>query len=297
MNESKFLVVGALGQMGRQIVSLVGGGRAVLTSRENGHPGCIRMDLEELGATPQLAEKLVTLPGLTGVFCLGGMTDVERCESDPELAMRVNCHGPAALAAASAKRGVPFVYVSTEYVFDGFSGPYEEESAANPLSAYGKSKWQGELTVQRDHPQALVIRTTVVYGPDARGKNFLYSLRRGLSEGQEFRVPADQISTPTYNRDLAQATITLLETRASGVFHVCGPERLSRYEFAIRAARAMQMDPAQIVPVATAELGQRAPRPLSAGLATRKLSDQYPSIRMRVLEEAIADWDRIDNSL
>src|SRR5262249_47570032 len=144
--------------------------------------------------------------------------------------------------------------------------------------------------VNNAHPNPLVIRTTVVYGPDPNGKNFLYSLHRGLSSAKFFRVPNDQVSTPTYNIDLAAATVFLSEAGATGMFHVAGPDLISRREFAHRAARALGLPSAGIVGVPTSELKQVAPRPLRGGLLTRKLAAHAPVIRMRSIEEALLDW-------
>src|SRR5262249_33877163 len=125
------------------------------------------------------------------VYCVGAMTDVERCESESDLAKSVNCEGPAQLAAAAAVRNLPYVYFSTEYVFNGFAGPYYEDAAPDPINVYGRTKWCGEIAVRNAHPSPLIIRTTVVYGPDPGGKNFLSSLRRALVSGGCIRVAND----------------------------------------------------------------------------------------------------------
>ena len=103
------------------------------------------------------------------------------------------------------------------------------------------------------------------------------------------RVPEDQVSTPTYNLDLIAAAIGLVECGASGVFHVCGPELLGRLEFAEAIATRLGLDASLLEGVTTAELGQRAPRPLAAGLATGKLRSLYPQLAMRTLAEALED--------
>jgi dTDP-4-dehydrorhamnose reductase len=136
-----------------------------------------------------------------------------------------------------------------------------------------------------------VLRTTVVYGPDDRQMNYTYSLMRNLANGTAMRVPQDQISTPTYNRDLAQTTLGLVEAGASGVFHVAGPELLGRLEFAQRVAEMLGLDASLLQGVDTAELGQVARRPLWAGLATEKLLRLYPQLRMRTLAESLKDCE------
>src|ERR1019366_7539920 len=165
-----------------------------------------------------------------------------------------------------------------------------EESAPSPISVYGLSKLLGEQEILRLHPRALIIRTTVVYGNDSREKNFLYSLHRLLSSGKPIRVPNDQISTPTYNRDLALATVQLTRAGSTGIFHICGPELLSRYEFALKAASILGLDASLITGVPTAELNQKAPRPLHAGLRIDKLKASHPSISMCCALDGISAW-------
>ena len=223
------------------------------------------------------------------IYCIAGMTAVDACEDLPELALNINCRGPEMLAHVATKRGIPFVYFSTEYVFDGVDGPYHEDDPVNPLSVYGKSKWQGELAVQAACSHALVLRTTVVYGQDFGQKNYVYSLMRLLAAGKGMRVPQDQISTPTYNRDLAAATVALAERGVSGVYHACGPERMDRLEFAQAVARFLSLDAGLLTGVPTSALGQKAARPLNAGLAIDKLRRLHPDLTMRTLAEALAD--------
>jgi len=115
-------------------------------------------------------------------------------------------------------------------------------------------------------PRAIVIRTSVVYGPERQAKNFVYQLLRRCRAGETVRVPADQLSSPTYNQDLAVASVELAEREALGLIHVAGAEILGRYAFALLACRVFGVDASRVEPVTTAALNQRAPRPLRAGL-------------------------------
>ena len=281
------LVVGASGQIGNQILRVLPVGSAIPTSRHGKGPGWSALDLSTL--SKRVAEDLISRFNLDTVYCIGGMTHVDDCESKPELAMRTNCDGPAILAAAAAKNKAAFVYFSTDYIFNGQHGPYVEDAPGDPISAYGRSKWRGEAAVSESHPKPLIIRTTVVYGPDPNAKNFLYSLHRELSAGRSFRVANDQMSTPTYNVDLAAATVALVEAGRTGIFHIAGPDLVSRVGFAYRAAKALGLSPTGIQGVPTSQLRQIAPRPLRGGLLAAKLSGN-PEIRMRSIEEAISDW-------
>ncbi len=295
--QARTLIAGATGQVGTQMLRYVtsqrGEGVALPTTRHDPSrgEGWLRLDFGELETVAQAAA-LFDGYALDSIYCVAGMTAVDACEDEPEMAFRTNARGPGVLAAYAQRRAVPFVYFSTEYVFDGAAehpGPYAEEDALRPLSVYGKSKLAGEEAVMAACAAALVLRTTVVYGPDARQKNYLYSLMRNLATGMRMKVPEDQVSTPTYNLDLIRAAMGLVACGATGVFHVCGPELLGRLAFAREIAAKLGLDGSLLEGRLTAELGQRAPRPLAAGLATGKLAAMYPQLRMRPLGAALED--------
>jgi dTDP-4-dehydrorhamnose reductase len=281
-------LIGASGQIGAHMMPLLGYSRCLATSRRPGRAGELPLDLATVATVPE-AERALRHHALNAIYCIAGKTDVEGCEEAPELAYNTNCRGPQMLAHVAFRRKIPFIYFSTEYVFDGAAGPYREDDPANPLSVYGKSKLLGEMSVLSACPDALIIRTTVVYGHDVEQKNFVYSLMRSLASGKPMRVPQDQISTPTYNRDLAAATVALVERGATGIFHACGPERMDRLEFARAVASHLSLKQELLTGVPTQSLKQKAPRPLSAGLATDKLRRLHPSITMRPVAEALAD--------
>ena len=286
--KAKSLLIGASGPIGSQILRLLGDERCLVTSRKPSSEAELQLDLATV-ATKADADRILNGHTLDAIYCIAGMTNVEGCEYQPELAHFTNCRGPQMLALVASSLGIPFVYFSTEYVFDGDRGPYAEDAPSNPLSVYGKSKWNGELAVRVTCSNALILRTTVVYGRDSGHKNYVYSLVRSLAAGKAMRVPQDQISTPTYNRDLAVATIALVERRATGVFHVCGPERMDRLEFARSIAAYFCLDERLLIGVPTSTLGQQAPRPLSAGLSIDKLRRLHPDLEMRTLAEGLDD--------
>lgn len=301
-SSQKCLVIGASGNVGTQMLAALGP-MALPTTSGRGRPGWLEFSLAELVAESQAAA-LFDRSDLGAIYCVGGMTWVDGCESQPDLAFRINARGPGLLAAYACARGLPFVYFSTEYVFDGAAnnrGPYTETAPANPLSVYGRSKLEGEQRVLAAHPGALILRTTIVYGPDPGAKNYLYSVLRALSAGNEMSVPDDQVSTPTYNRDLVAAALGLTAAGATGIFHVCGPELLDRLEFALKVAEKFDLPSRFLKGVSTAALGQIAPRPLAAGLRTEKLLREYPNLAPRTvsasLDDCRAELDRFLNDL
>ena len=244
--------------------------------------GQLALDLRDEAAIRQAIDR--ERPDLC--VLAAALTNVERCEGEPELAEALNARAPAVAAAACRAAGGRTVYLSTEYVFDGTAGPYGEDDAVCPISVYGRTKLGGERAVLAADPAALVVRTTVVFSFSPGDKNFLMQLLERLGAGEPMRVPADQISSPTYAPFLG-ATIAALATTVSGVLNVAGAEVMDRATFAETGREALGLDPGLIVPVRTSELGQRARRPLRAGLRVHRLGSLgIPPPR---LEMALAD--------
>jgi dTDP-4-dehydrorhamnose reductase len=249
------------------------------------------MDLANLASESDVIEALGNHE-LASIYAIGGMTYVDGCEDTPDIAFRTNERGPAVLAAYAHQLGIPFIYLSTEYVFDGETdhvGPYREEDTPKPKNVYGQSKLAGETAVLMAYPEALVLRTTVVYGPDAQQKNYLYTVLRHLRDGVPLLVPKDQISTPTYNVDLIEAMLKLVKAGATGIYHLCGPELLDRLTFAQSIATYFGLDSSLLRGVSTFDLNQRASRPLFAGLNSSRAIHQFPELRLRPISEALLD--------
>jgi dTDP-4-dehydrorhamnose reductase len=286
----RILVLGATGQLGAQLIAQLGLA-ALPAARHTQAPDWLHLDLESIAANPTQLVGFIARHNVTAIFCAAGATNVDRCEADHAWAEAANHTGPLALARAA--RHIPFVFFSTDYVFDGSAenpGPYAEDAATNPLSVYGRTKLEGEQSILSAHPSALVLRTTTVYGPDAQGKNYLLTLSRVLKSGNTMKAPTDQFATPTYNADLAAAAIALVERNQSGLFHVAGPDFLSRYDFALTACKILALPTATLQPITTPELAQSAARPLLGGLAIGKLQSLLGPTCMRSVEAGIHDW-------
>lgn len=196
-------------------------------------------------------------------------TQVDACESDPELAMAINGEAVGRVAMAAAGAGARLVQLSTDYVFDG-SGrePYPEEHPTAPRSAYGRSKLLGEhraLAV----PGTLVVRTSWIFG--AGGPNFVDTIRRKLEEGAApLRVVDDQVGAPTYAPFLARALADLGESGAGGIVHYQNREPVSWFGFARALARGLGFDEGAIEPASTAQVPRPAPRPAWSVLDVRR---------------------------
>jgi dTDP-4-dehydrorhamnose reductase len=168
-------------------------------------------------------------------------TDVAQAESprQREQVIQLNRDGPAGLAAACTRLGVPLIHVSTDYVFDGRKRePYRESDPVNPLQAYGRSKLEGERAVSAAFGDAVVARTSTLYGPGRRKRpHYVDAVLRQAHERDTLRVVRAPVSSPTYAPDLARALLRLLECRASGLVHVVNAGGCSRLELAREAIR------------------------------------------------------------
>ena len=295
MPEAGVLVVGSSGQVGRSLLHALAqaGCRATGTTRRASDGTALPLDLATLLSQGDAAAAIAK--GGRGepsaIYCLGGMTWVDGCERDPALARRINATGPTALAAYAADVGIPFAFVSTDYVFAGreqVPGPYAEDAKPEPLSVYGASKLAGEQGVAAAHRGAVIVRSTWVYGPDEQGKNNAYSVVRSLAAKRRLAVAVDQISNPTYNADLAAALVLLVNSGASGLFHVAGPDLMDRLEWARRIGASCGLDTSLLDGVTTAAMGLPAARPLHSGLRSSRLAAQLPGFHMRPLEEGLA---------
>jgi len=250
------------------------------------YPGLVPLDAADLlGASRWLKDQDANV-----VFYPAGFTWVDGCERDPAKARASNLEQPLNLARAALEIGARFVYFSTDYVFDGQNGPYDEEAPAHPLSVYGQAKREAEIALTEAlGPALLIVRTSWVFGPERQGKNFAYQLARTLSEGRPLVCPSDQVSSPSYGPDVARAVVQLAEAGRAGLVHVAGPEVLDRVQFARALAESFGLDANLIQGKTTAELGQGAPRPLQGGLLTPRLDSWLPGV-MRHLSQSLSDF-------
>jgi len=279
------LVIGASGQVGAALMTTLRarGHEARGTSGHHATPGLDPLDLTD---HPAVA-RAIAAARPDWVFCPAGLSHVDYCEDHADEALAINRDGPEAAARAAESAGAGLVYYSTDYVFDGVAGPFGEDDTPRPLSVYGRSKHEGERAVTAACRRAVIIRTSVVYGPERQEKNFVYQLLRACREGRGFRPAIDQRASPSYNPDVAAASVELCERGLLGLWHVAGPEVLDRYAFALLVCKEFGLDASRLTAVTTAALGQKAPRPLAGGLKVAKAQAQLRT-RLRPPAEGLA---------
>ncbi len=208
------------------------------------------------------------------VHC-AAMTAVDACETEREMCWKVNVDGTENICIAASKVEAKVIYISTDYVFDGESGPYSEEDTPNPGGYYAKSKLAGENVVRGSGNNPTVIRSIVIYG---FGKNikssFVTWLVGELRSGRKVRIVDDQWGNSTIADDLANAIGRLIKLEKHGLYHMGGSSFITRFEMATRIARFFELDESLITPITTAELKQPAKRPLRSGLLINKAESE-----------------------
>lgn len=266
------LVIGAGGLVGSSLmVALEANGWDVTGTTHSASTSAQiqQLDIRDVRAVARLTQDAKPMT----VLLPAALTDVDGCEREPEMARSVNVDAALNVANATNAVGARLVYFSTDYVFDGRSGPYSEADEPAPLNVYGKTKLEAERIVQRLVPDHIIIRTTIVYGWDRTSNNFAMQVWRRLSAGEGMTVPADQIGTPTLVDYLAEVTVRLLELGHRGIVNVAGADRISRAELARRFARAFALDDSLVKDCTTVAQNRLAARPLEAGLDTSALHE------------------------
>jgi len=247
-------VTGAGGMLGRAVVAELRGTHEVLP--------LVRADCD-LADTARTRAVLAAFAPQAILHC-AAWTDVDGCEADPERARSENTVATANVADAARECGARLLAVSTDYVFDGaLERPYREDDAMAPLNVYGRTKRAGEESVLRLGANALVVRTSWLFGPG--GRNFVRTMAGLLRTQDEVRVVGDQIGSPTYTLDLAPALGRLVESEHSGILHVTNSGVCSWYELAA-AIEAELATGCRLVPCRSDEFPRPARRPRNSVL-------------------------------
>lgn len=279
----KLLIIGASGQVGGAILRHAPNGWVVTgTFSGKPKPNLVHLDVSNRDEVFDLFEK--TRPD-AAILC-AAFTNVDLCETEKERADAVNVLGPRNICDASKKFSSKMVYISTDYVFDGENGPYREDDTPNPLGYYAWTKLEGER-ITASCPAHLIIRTTGVYSADPDSLNFVMQVIKRLGAGEAMRVPNDQYGSPALADNLAEGIISLLRLGKTGIYNVAGSDFMDRYSFALLIADVFGLDKRLISPIDTSSLGQKARRPLKAGLVVEKV-ERETGIKMMGAREGLA---------
>jgi dTDP-4-dehydrorhamnose reductase len=275
---TRILLTGKTGQIGGELLAALAPLGEVLACDRN------RLDLADPVAVVATVREF--RPAI--IVNAAAYTAVDRAESEPALAMAVNGTAPGILAEEALRLDAMLVHYSTDYVFDGSKRePYTEDDAPNPLNAYGRSKLAGDRAVQASGAKHLILRTSWVYG--ATGKNFLVTMRRLAAERAELKIVNDQFGAPTWCRDIAAATATIVARvlrtggaqpgAPSGIYNLSAQGRASWHEFAaaiLEEMGATTTNPRpRLVPIPASEYPTPAVRPRNSVLSHDKLRHTF----------------------
>ena len=280
----RLLIAGWQGQVAKAFVD-VAPGRDDISACAIGRPA---LDICELRSIERALGDV--RPDI--VINTAGYTAVDNAEIEPERALALNRDGARLLAEAAARRGVPIIHLSTDYVFDGKkTTPYDETDPAGPATVYGRSKLEGEAAVKEANPKHIILRTAWVYSPF--GRNFVKTVLERIRAGEPLRVVADQRGNPTYAPHLVEAILAIAGRATAaegdafpwGVYHAAGGGAASWYEVARQVLNCAEMPedaPVEIEAISSAEYPTRARRPANSELDCSKLE--------RELHIRLPDW-------
>lgn len=257
------LITGSNGQLGNEMRDLSG---------QHTNHQYFFTDVDELDITDTAAVfAYVEEHKIDFIVNCAAYTNVDKAETDEAMAQRINAY--AVLNLGRTK--LPIVHVSTDYVFDGSSCiPYTEEQSPSPQTAYGRTKLEGERLLLQSNQQAIILRTAWLYS--AYGKNFVKTMKGLFAEREQLQVVFDQIGSPTYAADLAQAIFSIIEAekRVAGIYHFTNEGVCSWYDFANEIARQTGAE-CRVLPILSSEYPSKTPRPHYSVLDKSKIKKIY----------------------
>ena len=246
---TSYLITGASGMLGQDLQHALSGRNVTALSRAD-------LDVTNLDAVR------TAVAGHDVVINASAYTRVDDAESNEADAFAVNATGAQNLAIAASQSGARFVQVSTDYVFDGSAtSPYDEATPLNPISAYGRSKAEGErLTLEANPDGTYIVRTAWLYG--AGGPNFVKTMLRLAQSHDTVSVVTDQLGQPTWTGDLARQIVELLDSDAApGVYHATNSGEASWFDFTREIFQVVGLDPSRVKETTSAQFVRPAPRP------------------------------------
>ncbi len=273
----KVLITGANGFLGYYLtkqllgeyyeVIATGKGKNRLPFYEGKHFKYVAMDFTDPFAVHDVFEK--HKPDM--VVHTGAMSKPDDCEQSQWQAYLTNVEGTITMLLNAGEQKSFFVFISTDFIFDGVNGMYSEDDNPGPVNFYGKTKLEAEDAVKEYEYDWTIVRTVLVYGKPAAGRgNILSVVKEKLEKGEEYSVFDDQVRTPTYVGDLASGIVSVLEKRATGIYHLSGMDVLTPYEMACKTADYLGLNKSLIKKVTATEIIQAAKRPVKTGFIIAK---------------------------
>lgn len=273
----KILVTGSNGLLGQKIVKQLNQKSIIFLATSKGknrNSNCKDQNYYTLDITDQLAvEDIISKFKPTHIINTAAITNVDYCEDHQDLCKKVNVNAVNILFDICKKNQIHFIHLSTDFVFDGTSGPYKETDQPNPLSVYAKSKYESEqILINSDYQNWAILRTIIVYGEgeNLSRSNIVLWAKSALEQNQPLTIVDDQYRAPTWADDLAWACIQVAKKSVKGIYHISGPKTMSIYELVLEIADFYQFDKSLVQPIKSNALNQKAPRPPKTGFILNK---------------------------
>jgi len=267
---TRFLVTGSAGLIGYQVTKdLVQQGDTVYAGYNKAEPNNgipVKMDLLNQEQLNEVIEK--TKP--SAIIHLAAQTNVDLCETQKELALKMNADATKTIAKQAAKIKAFFVYVSTDYVFDGIKGLKKEEEKTNPVDYYGETKLQGENAVRSFASAWCIARTSTPYGMHKSKTSFPVWVAKNILEKNKINVVVDQFTSPTYVPNLSRMLIEVATRQITGLIHLAGATRISRYDMAKMVADKLNLDESFLGAAHMSDMKWTAKRPMDSSLDVSK---------------------------
>ncbi|MBL0307514.1 MAG: SDR family oxidoreductase [Chitinophagaceae bacterium] len=273
----KVLITGANGFLGHYLVSLLlqKGYEVIATGKGNNRlpfSNSEKFVYTEMDFTnPFVVNDIFDTHKPEIVVHAGAVSKPDECELNQKEALRINTEGTVTMLSNAAKHKCFFIFISTDFVFDGEAGMYTEVDSPNPVNFYGKTKLEAEEAVKRYNFDWAIVRTVLVYGKPMAGRsNILTIVKEKLEKGEAYNVVDDQVRTPTYVEDLAAGIIAIMGKRVCGIYHLSGINILTPYEMACKTADFLGLDKSLIKRVTAESFSQPAKRPARTGFIIDK---------------------------
>jgi len=271
----KILITGANGLLGQKVTEMFANEtehELILTdlaekSEDTHESEYFQMDITKKDSVKDSVKKY--LPDI--IINTAAYTNVDGCETERELSWKVNVDAVKNFIIASRTNNSKIIHISTDYVFDGKVGNYDERSTPNPLSYYGKGKLASENALISSGIPYIIVRTMIIYGTGKNLRlNFALWLIDKLGKNEPVNIVDDQFGMPTISDDIAWGLVKIVDNNKKGLYHISGSEYLSRYAFALKLADIFEFDRKLILPIKTAELQQAAVRPMNSSFILLK---------------------------
>jgi dTDP-4-dehydrorhamnose reductase len=274
----KILITGSNGLLGQKLVKLLldkGEDTLIATARGGNRLPYPETDyvFDQMDITDkQQVLEVVTKHKPEVIIHTAAMTNVDQCETEREACWDQNVNAVNYLIEASAKNDCFLLHLSTDFIFDGEDGPYDEKAKANPVSYYGESKLAAEKLLENSTINYAIARTVLVYGiaHDMSRSNIILWVKKSLEEGKEIKVVDDQLRSPTLAEDLAMGCYLIAKQKAPSVFNICGKDLLNPYEMALKTADFFNLDTSTMQRADASSFTQTAKRPPRTGLLIEK---------------------------